>query len=176
MKVVVLSGSPHKNGTTAKLVDSFIKGAKEAGHEVVRFDTAFMNVHPCIACNKCQETDGSACVFDDDMVKIGDELATSDCIVYATPVYYYGICAQLKTVIDRYYGIEKKIRRGQKTFFITAMSDDKKTEAINASYLAFVDWLEWNDAGILNAMECSIPEDLDKTDYVEQAYKMGLSI
>ena len=53
MKIVVLSGSPHKHGTTSKLVDSFIAGAEAAGHEVVGFDTSFMKIHPCIACEKC---------------------------------------------------------------------------------------------------------------------------
>ena len=76
MKIVVLSGSPHKHGTTSKLVDSFIAGAEAAGHEVVRFDTAFMKIHPCIACEKCH-TEYGKCVFADDMVQIGNALANS---------------------------------------------------------------------------------------------------
>lgn len=54
MKIVVITGSPHKKGTSALLADEFIRGAKEAGHEVSRFDAAFENVHPCIGCNKCE--------------------------------------------------------------------------------------------------------------------------
>ena len=50
MKVLVITGSPHKNGTTAALAEQFIAGAKAAGHEVTRFDAAFKQVHPCIAC------------------------------------------------------------------------------------------------------------------------------
>ena len=53
MKVLVITGSPHKNGTTAALAEQFIAGAKAAGHEVTRFDAAFKQVHPCIACEKC---------------------------------------------------------------------------------------------------------------------------
>ena len=48
MKVLVITGSPHKNGTTAALAEQFIAGAKAAGHEVTRFDAAFKQVHPCI--------------------------------------------------------------------------------------------------------------------------------
>ena len=84
MKIVVLSGSPHKHGTTSKLVDSFISGAEEAGHEVARFDTAFMNVHPCIACDKCQEENGK-CVFQDEMIKIGAALTSTRTAARWTP-------------------------------------------------------------------------------------------
>lgn len=53
MKIVVLTGSPHKNGTSALLADRWIQGAREAGHEVFRFDAAFETVHPCIGCDAC---------------------------------------------------------------------------------------------------------------------------
>ena len=64
MKILVLTGSPRKNGNSNTLAEHFIKGAKEAGHTVVRFDAATKNVHPCIACNRCG-MDGD-CVFQDD--------------------------------------------------------------------------------------------------------------
>lgn len=178
MKIVVLSGSPHKNGTTAKLLESFIKGAEDAGNEVVRFDTAFMDVHPCIACDKCQTSADAVCVYKDDMVKIGNELATADCIAFVTPIYYYGLCTQIKTVIDRFYAIESKIRKGQKTVFISAMADDRPETVLpaNDSYKAIVNWLEWNDAGIVNAFNCTTAADLEGTSYEEEAYKLGNNI
>ena len=176
MKIVVLSGSPHKHGTTAKLADSFIAGAKEAGHEIVRFDTAFMKVHPCIACETCH-SDKAKCAFQDDMVQIGQALAESDCVALVTPIYYYGICAQLKTVIDRFYAIEPAIRRNQKTVFITAMADDntESVNAANASYRAAINWLEWKDCGIVNAFACTTVDDLKGKDYEAKAYELGKS-
>lgn len=178
MKVVVLSGSPHKNGTTAKLLESFIKGAEAAGNDVVRFDTAFMDVHPCIACDKCRTSQKAACVYEDDMVKIGNELATADYIAFVTPIYYYGLCTQLKTVIDRFYAIDRKIRNGQKTVFISAMADDRPETVLpaNDSYRAIVNWMEWTDAGIVNALNCSNASDLEGTNYEEEAYKLGNNI
>ena len=177
MKIVILSGSPHRHGTTARLVDCFAAGAAEAGHEVTRFDTAFLNVRPCAACDACQAESGS-CVFRDDMVTIGDALAEADCIALATPVYYYGINAQLKTVIDRFYAIEKRIRRNQKTVFITAMADDARdsVNAVNDSYRAIIRWLGWRDGGILNAFACSAPKDLEGTDYEARAFELGKRI
>lgn len=175
MKIVILSGSPHTNGTTAALVKSFISGAEEAGHEIVRFDTAFLSVHPCMACEKCHASENAACTFPDDMLRIGSELATADCVALVTPIYYYGACTQLKTVIDRFYGIEPSIRNHQKTVFITAMADDRPetVQAANAWYRTAIDWMEWKDCGILNAMGCSTAEDLKKTDYEKQAYVLG---
>ena len=178
MKIVVLSGSPHKHGTTSKLVDSFIAGASSAGHEIVRFDTAFMKVHPCIACERCHSAEGGKCAFQDDMVKIGGALAESDCVALATPIYYYGICTQLKTVIDRFYGIEESIRRQQKTVFITAMADDnpETVKPANDSYRAAVSWLGWEDAGIVNAFSCTTAADLEGTDYEAKAFELGKNI
>lgn len=92
MKVLVITGSPHKNGTSAHLVQSFIKGAEEAGHEVCRFDAAFKNVHPCIACDHCNKT-GNGCVFKDDMEVLNPMLFEADVVAFAAPIYYYGMCS-----------------------------------------------------------------------------------
>lgn len=175
MKIVVLSGSPHKNGTTAHLVDSFIRGAESAGHTVIRFDTAFLKVHPCIACEKCHSTEGAVCAFQDDMVQIGQALSAADCIALVSPIYYYGVCAQLKAVIDRFYAIEPAIRHHQKALWITAMADDRPgtIEAANAWYKAAMNWLEWQDCGILNAFNCTTADDLAATDYEARAYQLG---
>ena len=66
MKIVIITGSHHKNGTSAHLAAAFVRGAEETGHEVCRFDAAFRQVHPCIACETCHNTN-RGCVFADDM-------------------------------------------------------------------------------------------------------------
>lgn len=73
MYIVMITGSPHKNGTSALLADKFIKGAEESGHSVFRFNTAFECVHPCIGCDSCQCRD-KTCVFQDDMNFLYPEL------------------------------------------------------------------------------------------------------
>ena len=67
MKITVITGSPRKNGGSTLLAEEFIKGAKESGHEVYRFDSSFKNVHFCIGCNKCGMGD-KPCIFKDDFV------------------------------------------------------------------------------------------------------------
>lgn len=103
MKILVLTGSPRKNGNSNTLADNFIKGATEAGHEIVRFDAAQKDVHPCIACNSCGMN--GPCVFKDDFEFVRKHIADADMVVFATPMYYFGFSAQLKTVIDRFYAI-----------------------------------------------------------------------
>lgn len=98
MKILVITGSAHKNGTTALLTEQFIKGAEESGHEVFRFDSAFKKVHPCIACEKCHNTD-TGCVFKDDMEELNPVLLTADAVVFVTPIYYYAMNAQIRAVI-----------------------------------------------------------------------------
>ena len=99
MKIVVLKGSPNINGSTAMLVDNFIKGATEAGHTIDEIDAAHSNISPCIGCVHCGYE--GECVLNDDMDKIRQKILDSDMLVFATPLYYYGMSAQLKTLIDR---------------------------------------------------------------------------
>lgn len=100
MKITMITGSPHKKGTTALLAESFSKGAKEAGHEVFRFDAAYKKIHPCIACDKCRDSNDGGCVFKDDMAELNPRLLEADMVVLVSPIYYYDITAQIKAVID----------------------------------------------------------------------------
>ena len=94
MKIVVLMGSPNQNGSTGILVQSFQKGAEEAGHTVERIDVCHADIHPCIGCVKCGYE--GPCVQKDDVELIRKKLLASDMVVFATPLYYYGMSAQLK--------------------------------------------------------------------------------
>ena len=100
MNILILSGSPRKNGNTDLLVEAFSKGAAEKHHvEVVSVHD--YNVRPCMGCNACFTNAGNACVQKDDMSMIYSKLANADMLVIASPVYFYGLSAQLKAVIDR---------------------------------------------------------------------------
>ena len=113
MKILVITGSAHKQGTTAYLAEKFVQGATEAGHEIYRFDAAFKNVHPCIACDKCHRT--GVCTFQDDMNELNPRLIEADAVVFVSPIYYSDITAQIKAVIDRFYANDEKLHGGKKT-------------------------------------------------------------
>ena len=112
MKITVLTGSPRAKGNSAYLAEQFIKGAQEKGHEIYRFDCAFKHVEPCRACNRCGMN--GTCIFNDDFLELRPKLIESDMVVFATPMYYFGISAQMKRVIDRFYAINGQIKGASK--------------------------------------------------------------
>ena len=103
-KIVVITGSPRKNGNSFAMTDAFIKAAEEKGHTVTRFDAAMMKLGGCHACETCYST-GKACTFDDDFNTIASAVLEADAIVFTMPVYWYSIPAQIKAVIDRLYSL-----------------------------------------------------------------------
>ena len=88
MKIVMITGSPHRHGTSALLADAFIQGAQEAGHTVFRFDAAFQELHPCRACERCHNTD-KGCIYKDGMEELNPHLLEADLVAFASPIYYY---------------------------------------------------------------------------------------
>ncbi len=101
-KIVVITGSPRKNGNSFAMTDAFIKAAESKGHTVTRFDAALKNVGGCHACETCFKT-GKACSFDDDFNTIAPAILEADAIVFTLPVYWYSIPAQIKGVIDKMF-------------------------------------------------------------------------
>ncbi len=101
-KILVLTGSPRRNGNTFAMVDSFTKEAEAKGHDVKRIDCAFMKVGGCTACSACYKS-GKPCCQDDDFNKIADDILDADAIMFAAPVYWYTWPAQIKAVIDRMF-------------------------------------------------------------------------
>lgn len=102
MKITVITGSPRRDGNSFAMTDAFIREAEQRGHEVRRFDAAFMNVGGCHACMTCYRT-GRACSFDDDFNRMAPAILEADAVVFTMPVYWYSIPAQVKGVIDRLF-------------------------------------------------------------------------
>ena len=176
MKILVITGSPRKNGNSNTLADNFIKGAQEAGHSVVKFDSAFKNVHPCIACNKCGMN--GQCVFKDDFEFIRNNIVDADAVVFVSPMYYFGISAQIKAVIDRFYAINGQIHVSKKAALIMTYADTSTKEAqpIINHYETLLNYLGWSDAGKVIASGVWTAGDINHTQYPKQAYELGKKI
>lgn len=174
MKVTVITGSHHKNGTTALLADKFIEGVKDAGHEVFRFDSAFEEVKPCLACEYCSGHNGE-CVQKDTMRFLSNKLIDAELIVFVTPLYYYGMSAQIKAVVDRFHAINSKIAGNKKAMIFAASygAEDLTMEALEKMYESILRLLNWEDAGKLFAIGCPVREIIEQSEYPEMAYKMG---
>ncbi|MBO4528512.1 MAG: NAD(P)H-dependent oxidoreductase [Victivallales bacterium] len=176
MKILVLTGSPRKGGNSATLADYFIRGAKEAGHSVERFDAAFKKVHACIACNTCGMN--GPCVFKDDFEFVRKHIVDADCVVFATPMYYFGISSQLKAVIDRFYAINGSIHVRKKAVLLMTYANTAASEAvpIKSHYDVLLKYLGWTDAGQIIAPGVWPVGAIAHTEFPEKAYQLGKHI
>lgn len=104
MNIVVVTGSPRKNGNSFAMTEAFIKEAEKCGHKIERFDAAMMKIGGCHACMTCYKT-GKACSFDDDFNIIAPAILNADAVVFTMPTYWYSIPAQIKGVIDRLFSL-----------------------------------------------------------------------
>jgi multimeric flavodoxin WrbA len=179
MRVLVLTGSPERKGTTSLLADKFCEGAKEAGNEVIRFDTAFMDINPCTGCDTCGKGE-NPCIYEDDITnKIHPILKDCDAIALVSPTYHFGLSAQLKMVIDRFYGVNKFLLARTKISFLLVACASKYLEALSAiiqHYKLNCSYLHWTDCGQVLATGCESREKIEQTNYPEEAYRLGLSI
>jgi len=178
LKVLILTGSPHSKGTTALLADEVYIGAKEAGHDVIRIETAKLDVHPCLGCYHCRENDGR-CVYDDDMTQIYSHLMTADVVILVTPLYYFGMTAQLKRVVDRFFAINPILRKTSKRLYLIAACGDKDKWAMDALVLHFQTlcrYLHWQEEGKVLAIGSYTREDLKDSEYPMLARNLGTEL
>ncbi len=150
-KILVISGSPVKNGNTATLVNWFAKGIRAKGAKIEIINAAFLKykANGCISCRQCQKTDKYECVINDDAQPVLAKMNEAEVIVMATPLYFYGPSAQLKLVMDRMFSLFKwdnkndtmTTRLTGKTFVLIAsayenigLKDLERPFAITADY------------------------------------------
>ena len=122
-KILVLSGSPRKGGNSDYLCDRFIAGAQEAGHEAAKIFISGKKVGYCRACYACKNT--GKCVQKDDMEEILAKMLAADVLVLASPVYFYSIDAQIKTVLDRTLARWTELRDKEFYYILTAGEDEE---------------------------------------------------
>lgn len=120
-KVLILSGSPRKGGNSDLLCDEFSRGAVEAGNEVEKIFLADKKINYCRGCGVCNTT--HCCVMKDDMAEILQKMVVADVIVMATPVYFYTMNGQMKTLIDRTVPQYTEISN-KDFYYIVAAADD----------------------------------------------------
>ena len=106
-RIVILNGSPRRNGNTSALVRAFTEGAEHAGHTVTEFFLDRMNIHGCKGCFGGHSSQACPCVQRDDMEKIYPAVKDCDVLVLATPLYYWNMSGQLRTAMDRLFALEE---------------------------------------------------------------------
>lgn len=177
MKIAVLKGSPNINGSSNMLAEKFIEGALESGHEIIEIDAAHADISPCIGCVHCGYE--GECVLNDDMDDFRQQILSSDMLVFVTPLYYYGMSAQLKTLIDRFCSRNFSIQqRNFKSALLTVAynSDDWTFDALEAHYDTLVRYLNLNDCGRVLGYGCGTPSMTKSSKYPLDAYELGKSL
>ena len=178
-KIVVITGSPRKNGNSFAMTQAFIEAAEAKGHTVTRFDAAMKTIGGCHACETCYST-GKACTFDDDFNTIAPAILDADAIVFTMPVYWYSIPAQIKGVIDRIFSlvVGGKDIAGKECALITCCEEEDMTvmDGVRIPIERMAALNKWKMVGevlipgVLNA------GDIDKTDGCKKAAELADAI
>ena len=179
MNILIITGSPHRRGTSSMLADRFAQGAQDRGHSVCRFDSAFMNIKPCLGCDSCRTAVGGGCVHRDDMVEIAAAIAGADMVAFVTPLYYFGVSAQLKAVIDRFYSLNAQLRSAPKKAVLLATcadTDEWAMDSLKLHYSTILRYLKWEDCGHILASGMPVRADMEKSKYPQAAYEFGYSV
>lgn len=140
------------------------------------FDAANSDTHPCRGCDRCG-MDGE-CVWNDDIEKIlMPKMLEADLLVLTTPLYYYGMSAQLKVIVDRFYSRTGKLHGKKSILMATAYnSADWTMEALMAHYNTLARYMEWENVGTVMAVGCGSRSLVEKSDFGNQAEKIGASL
>ena len=175
-KVLILSSSPRRGGNSDILCDQFMLGAQEAGNQAEKIFLKDKNINYCLGCGACQKT--GSCVQNDDMNEILDKLVAADVIVLATPVYFYGMSAQMKTLIDRTCPRYTEI--SDKKFYIIATAADGSEDALEETIAGFRGFFRCLDnadeAGIIEGLGAWNIGDIKGLPAMQEAYVMGKNI
>lgn len=149
MKIAILNGSPRLENTAA-MVNAFSEGAKEAGHEVEILHVGRMKIGGCLGCEYCHGKGGGQCVQKDEMEKVMPSYKEADMIVYASPIYYFDVTAQLSAAMQRVYAIGKPAKAKKAVLLLSSGSPNPYNGAI-ATYKDMLAYMGVENAGIFTA-------------------------
>ena len=177
MKIVVLEGSPNQSGSSNLLAEQFIQGAKEAGHSIQVIDAAHADIQPCTGCIHCGYE--GPCSQADDIGDIRQKILDADMMVFVTPLYYYGMSAQLKTLIDRFCAFNSSIQRKHMSSALISVawnSDSWTFNALEAHYKTLVRYLNLKDMGMILGAGCGTPDMTRHSGFPKLAYELGRNL
>lgn len=181
MKALIIKSSPRKEGNTATLVKHLVKGLKENDVEVKEFNVNDMDVQFCRGCDTCLESYAPDCVIEDDMHLIYEAYLRSDLIVYATPIWWWHMNAQMKTVIDRHHALLYKEEytgnlKGKKVVLVVSFlhDDPEGVHLVERMFKSITDWSESSlDVIRHHCVDGPVSEDADKQ---REAYELGVRV
>lgn len=175
MKITILNGSPRVNGNTEIMVDEFIRGAKDSGHEVDKINLAGKKIAGCLGCQYCF-AHGGKCVQNDDMAVVLESLDQADLVVFASPIYWFDITGQLKCAIDRMYARGGVGFHFDKTILLLDSASDGVYDAAIAQYKATGAYLKWKDKGIITIPGMEEKGSMKESPKLKEVYQLAYSL
>ena len=177
-KVLVLSSSPRRRGNSDLLCDQFVEGAQEAGNQAEKNSLKDKKINYCTGCGTCINNKGKSCPQKDDMPEVLEKMVTADVIVMATPVYFYSIWAQMKTLIDRTCSRYTEIRDKEFYFILTAADNNKQAMARTLEdFRGFAICLDGaKEKGIVYGTGAWNIGDIQTSAAMQQAFEMGKAV
>ena len=179
-KIVILNGSPRRNGNTSALVQKFTEGAERAGNTVTEFFLDKMNIHGCKGCFGGHSSRECPCVQQDDMAQIYPAVKECDVVILATPLYYWNMSGQIRTAIDRLFALEEgdgNLLRGHNRGSALLMAaEGNDFEDVLNYYDHLMQHLKWKNLGHVLAGGNGDVGDISRKPELEQAYELGKSI
>ena len=176
-KVLILEGSPRRNGNSAILSDEFARGAVEAGCSVEKVRVCGKKIAGCLGCNGCYRN-GGACVQKDDMAEIREKMLAADVIVLASPIYFYSMTAQMKAVIDRTYAFYQQLEGKTFYFIITCgATDEAYTETMLAALRGFTCCVpNAKEGGYVLGLAAMEAGEIRSSTAMAEAYQLGRGV
>ena len=164
-----------KGGNTEIMAQAFAEAARKNQNEVSVLDVASMNICGCLGCKYCWAHKGE-CVQKDDMGKVFAALANADMVVFASPIYWFDITAQMKTVIDRLYAGGSVGFHFHKTALLLDAGADHVFDAAIAQYKAMTSYLKWEDMGIITVPNMETKGSMTTAPNLDAVVKLGESL
>lgn len=163
-KILIMTGSPNRNGNSSKMADAFARGAQQAGHSVTKFETAFKNMRGF-----------TAAAQPDDFSELAPLLNSADVVAIATPLYWFSFPAQLKAVIDQLdYSESSKMTNKDSYFFVSGGEGDEGTYTpIKQLYQMVAQFVNWREKGALLARGLDESGAIEKSGLLERAEELG---
>lgn len=176
-KVLMLSSSPRQGGNSDVLCDEFMKGALEAGNEVEKIFLKDKRINYCTGCSVCSMY-GKPCPQKDDAAEVVEKMIATDVIVMATPVYFYTMCAQMKTLIDRCCARYLEIKDKEFYFIVAAAeSEIRMMERTIDGFRGFLDCLEGPvEKGVIYGVGAWKVGEIKDKSAMQEAYRMGKDV
>lgn len=174
-RILVLSTSPRKGGNSDILADEFTRGARDAGHVVEKICLREKDIRFCKGCLSCQKT--QTCVIHDDAPAIVRSMQQADVLVFATPIYYYGMCGQMKTLLDRANPLFSAEYAFRDVYLLAAAADDRES-AVDGAVNGLNGWIscfaESCLRGVVRGVGATLPGEIRRNSAaLEAARKMG---